>query len=573
MNPASPPVIVIRGQIHQPTRSVFQPKVLFICSTILLGFWYINQLLFANNQIGLDEVVYLTRNSFREIKDQFEFGLFNKRDLINDDSKIEDTDFDYPLNNMINSFFPVDSIINYNTTDNKNVTTHEIIGRYAAFSPVLNYKLNSEYKILPINACSTVDLGKEYKNKILIVLRGDCTFVDKISHILDSNLNPKSIIIANDESYRGLITMFSNNFNQDGTLNIPIMFVTHEDYVSLKKIENDKIILEVTTAYIGSWMSFVLSMILSPPLLIVIFYALILCGQKIRKRQVNIRNAKMVKSLPIFIYNIDHLISAPRIYKYLRVTGQTNMVPKDSENTQLYESPKNSPFASTTSINKIIVGGIDLRASKNSLNIITAPDDFFPAYKCSICLEKYIPLKSKVMVLDCKHFFHERCLSNWLINFKRSCPLCNTTLKSKKNYLLAGQEIDESYGSLIDLEAGQSSLFTPSQVESDETENPFQLPPTTMEHEEPETASSYFTAHSHPIEGSSRPTTNSSKRPFLINRPSEILNKFRRGSPNNNELSVSIDSGNNLYSPNDTNESSSSDNFDDSTVNLNSENV
>lgn len=72
---------------------------------------------------------------------------------------------------------------------------------------------------------------------------------------------------------------------------------------------------------------------------------------------------------------------------------------------------------------------------------------------------KYIPLKSKVLVLDCKHFFHEYCLSNWLINFKRSCPLCNYTLQGRHNhnssYWVAERDDNTiGYGSIEDLEAG-----------------------------------------------------------------------------------------------------------------------
>jgi hypothetical protein len=42
---------------------------------------------------------------------------------------------------------------------------------------------------------------------------------------------------------------------------------------------------------------------------------------------------------------------------------------------------------------------------------------------CSICLDDY-ELKEKLMLLNCNHAFHERCISKW---FKENakCPLCN----------------------------------------------------------------------------------------------------------------------------------------------------
>lgn len=401
--------------------------------------------------------------------------------------------------------------------------------------------------------------------------------------------------------------MFSNTFNQDGSLQVPIMFITNEDYTNLKEYESRNIELEITTAYIGSWVSIILSMVLSPPLLILLFYAVVICGQRIRRRQVNKRNAKMVRSLPVYIYNIDHLVLAKHFQHYLKVTGQSNMVPKDNENALLLDSPKASPNGSTSSINRIIVGGIDLRTSKTHLHSITAPDDFFPLYKCSICLEKYVPLKSRVLVLDCKHFFHEKCLSNWLINFKRSCPLCNYMLHNSRHttaLLLAGQEDSVDYGSTADLEVGPSSPFfglTPSQVESinsdhysmslateDLNEQDIQVNTNTHPvvgssdggyHESnhgftnrdhiPQSMSSngsdmtFYTANSQPIEGSSGnannnsltdvPSSSSSEsiaatpvRPCLVSKPLQILSRFSFSrSSDNEELSTSIDSGSN----------------------------
>lgn len=621
----------------QTTRSVLRPSVVVFCSIILLCFYLIG-LKSSSTHLDWDDAIFLTRNSFKEFKQQYIEPLMLKYryDLLNENSAINDVELDYPLNSVVNSFFPIDAVLRFNTTDEShNLTSHEFIGRYASFSPILNYRLESKYKILPYNACNLDDLKslnrKEYYHKVLVVLRGDCTFVDKVTTLIESDLEPKSIIIANDEPYRGLITMFSNTFNQDGSLQVPIMFITNEDYKNLQLYESDNVDLEITTAYIGSWVSIILSMVLSPPLLILLFYAIVICGQRIRKRQVNKRNAKMVRGLPIYIYNIDHLISAKHFQHYLKVTGQSSMVPKDSENTLLMESPKVSPNGSTLSTNRIIVGGIDLRTSKTHLHSITAPDDFFPSYKCSICLEKYVPLKSRVLVLDCKHFFHEKCLSNWLINFKRSCPLCNYMLHNSRHstaLLLAGQEDTVDYGSTADLEIGPSSPFfglTPSQVESIDSDhytmslntrgtsdqnsgvhedthsisepgrsNYYQEETSFINRDNvPQSMSSdasdmtFYTANSQPIEGSSGLSNNNSstsvgaapnnspQRPYLVSKPLQILSRFTNSTPfNNQELSTSIDSGSdNNHDDKSTIESSATsivelDHIDESTIDL-----
>ncbi|EGW34143.1 uncharacterized protein SPAPADRAFT_134915 [Spathaspora passalidarum NRRL Y-27907] len=595
-SPTSPLLVGSRPRQQQPSglTTIFRPTILIFCSLVLIAFIFIN----SKNKSHLDfeDAVFLTKNSIKELREQYFADGFHPRrriklhNEVGQDSQVLNSDIDYPLNNVVNSFFPIDAVVSFNASlpeddPSDNITTHDFIARYASFSPILNYRMSSKYKVLRENACSKLkgrDL-KEYKNKTLIVLRGECTFVDKVSNLLESNLNPKSIIIANDEPYRGLITMFSSDFNQDGSLRIPILFITNEDYHTLKAIEKLGLEIDIDTAYIGSWLSILLSMVLSPPLLIVIFYCIIICGQRIRKRQVNIQNKNMVKQLPIYIYNIDHLIASQFFQKYLTTTSQTNMVPKDSEAMELFDSPKGSIQGASS---RIIVGGVDVRASKDSLHVITAPDDFFPAYKCSICLDKYVPLKSKVLVLECKHFFHEKCLSNWLINFKRSCPLCNSTLHKPNNaYLLADDQ--EYYGSM-DLEAGFDA--SPSQQESitsEGDEEDFYMAASSprsglilntsnepverfsssesgdsTQESKPKTSTAdsetFFTAHQQlpevrpytpdhlkvpPAEGSSRPSSIRSPRSYLISRPSQILSRLSTAAPSDEaDLSVSIDS-------------------------------
>ena len=290
-------------------RVFFRPVVVVTCSMILLCFYLFSYKSVATH-FDWNDAFDLTRNSRQKIETKFLESPKLEHETNQQQPIVQDVELDYPLNSMVSSFFPIDAVLQFNTSDNGNITTHEMLGRYASFSPILNHRLKSQYAILPFNACDLDDLTSlsktKYHTKVLIVLRGGCTFVDKVSNLLESEMEPTSILIANDEPYRGLITMFSNTFNQDGSLQTPIMFITNEDYRYLKSIEYQNLTIEISTAYIGSWLSIILSMVLSPPLLIILFYAVIICGQKIRRKQVNIQNAKMVKSLPIYIYNIDH---------------------------------------------------------------------------------------------------------------------------------------------------------------------------------------------------------------------------------------------------------------------------
>jgi len=42
--------------------------------------------------------------------------------------------------------------------------------------------------------------------------------------------------------------------------------------------------------------------------------------------------------------------------------------------------------------------------------------------ECSICLENY-EINDKIIILNCNHIFHKRCLDLWLSN-NNNCPIC-----------------------------------------------------------------------------------------------------------------------------------------------------
>jgi hypothetical protein len=43
--------------------------------------------------------------------------------------------------------------------------------------------------------------------------------------------------------------------------------------------------------------------------------------------------------------------------------------------------------------------------------------------KCNICLDEFV-LEQNVILLNCKHFFHNECIKNWLTNQSTKCPIC-----------------------------------------------------------------------------------------------------------------------------------------------------
>lgn len=394
-------------------------------------------------------------------------------------------ELDSPLNNLFNLFFPVDCVVSVNRTSKghgldedddagvvgttpvgggatfddlfaldgvvdsrhrkRNHSTIDMVGRYASFSTILSRPYTTNVTIFPkeITGCDPIDDPEgQYAGRAVVVLRGECTFVEKVRTVLA--LRPLAVIVANNEPHGGLITMYSNSFNLDGMVRTPILFISHEDYKTLKlgEVEHQ---ITLSTASLGNWFAVMFSMVLSPPLLVVVFYLTVILGQRLRRRQHNTRNMRVVKSMPVYVYNTNHLVDERYFSQYLQATGQEDTAKEAVEAVEMRHaiSRKEGKSRSAAVLEATLllgspvllldykINGTDVTVLKESLHLLTAGNDFFPAYKCSICLERYHPLVTRVLVLECKHFYHQHCLSNWLINFRRSCPLCNTVLRGQ----------------------------------------------------------------------------------------------------------------------------------------------
>ncbi|CUM62893.1 uncharacterized protein PRCAT00000452001 [Priceomyces carsonii] len=467
------------------TRSLLQSKMMMVCFLIVILFFFANEA--HTSQLNLEDALFLTKNSFKELKEQYLSNGIAKDQVKKIHYQGRNTfDIDHPFNNVVNSFFPIDSVIEYNISSSDepaNESLHQMTARYAAFSPILNEDLKSKYSIFPYDACQKLnETGYEkFQDKILILLRGGCTFVDKVTNIIESSIDPKAVIIGNNEPQKGLITMYLATFNDDNMLRIPILFVTYEDYQTLKDLKKLDLVISISTAALGSWFNILLSMVLSPPLLIFLFYAFVKFFQMWRRKQNNKKNQNLVKKLHVYIYNRTHLIDANYFDHYLKVTGQVKPSAMHLSSSLRSASNEPSPASSRSSLNGLVINGVNLKGSSNLLHVLVAPEDFYPTYKCSICLEKFVPLQSRVLLLDCKHLYHETCLSNWLINFRRSCPLCNNTFDRNKIPYVLHSLGGSGYGSVdhVDNEflgMGASRSDLSLEAENQEQVIPFEAP-------------------------------------------------------------------------------------------------
>ena len=78
----------------------------------------------------------------------------------------------------------------------------------------------------------------------------------------------------------------------------------------------------------------------------------------------------------------------------------------------------------------IKIRGDPVEQQLNNMQIREVP----PGMTCSICLCK-LDNSSKVVFLNCSHFFHQACISQWF-HITRSCPLCKEPFSTETTPLL-----------------------------------------------------------------------------------------------------------------------------------------
>lgn len=378
--------------------------------------------------LQLEDALFLTKNLIREFHKGFlcRHHIFCKKPQQRA-MQPDDLDIDYQFNNVVNSVFPIDSVVSYNASG----FVHLFEARYASFSPVLMDPMVSEYAIFHGDACEPIkETSEALQNKTLVVLRGECKFVKKVENLLLSPLTPSAVIVANNMPARSLITMYSSTFNQDGQLRTPVLFMRYEDFLGLQEFQHLNLKLTIRTAAFDNWINLLLLVAALPPLLILLCYLFIRALQMFRRKRVNVMNEKLVNGLPVYIYNGNHLVPAKHFYAYLTATRQTDQVAsrQSSENS----SPEPESIENTS----LVVNGTDLYLLRKLCGLLFAKEDFFSTFKCPICLERFGCLKLRVLRLDCHHIFHESCLVNWLINFKTTCPLCNENLRHPEHLRL-----------------------------------------------------------------------------------------------------------------------------------------
>ncbi len=220
---------------------------------------------------------------------------------------------------------------------------------------------------------------------IALVKRGGCTFYQKVLYLQSQGY--KAIIIANNEISPSLITMYSPLSSLiPNEIHIPSIFISQTSYniLILNEIKEINLIPDLNDEngndeYYDSviWNTFIFLLIL-PLVGLGLIYLIVIWHQQYENYKMR-APIKFVNNLPIIIYS------------------------KEQVNGSIFNH-----------------GSI----SNGTIN------------HCIICLDNYINGTSELIKLPCNHFYHAKCIKKWLIQEKKTCPLCKrdvTAFDSKKS--------------------------------------------------------------------------------------------------------------------------------------------
>ncbi|KAK9479464.1 hypothetical protein V1514DRAFT_327982 [Lipomyces japonicus] len=267
--------------------------------------------------------------------------------------------------------------------------------RPAAFGPSLEYYNNEDDSDLVIGplfvvearACSSSNgAAAGLRGSIALVLRGQCSFYDKVLNLQAAGAT--AVLVADSASASSssrLLTMSARGDTH--RIRIPSFFVSYSSYSSLRDIagnDNDNgsggdvVAIVPGPMPVSPVIDTLLFLLVSPLLSLSLIYGLLVLHR--RYKQMRDRAPKaLVDSLPTRVWD---------------------------DNT------------TTTAI----------AAANATTPPAGAPDGpektWGSAAECVVCLDDYVPHVSRVMRLPCGHDFHAECITPWLTQRKRTCPIC-----------------------------------------------------------------------------------------------------------------------------------------------------
>ena len=201
--------------------------------------------------------------------------------------------------------------------------------------------------------------------------------------------------------------------------------------------------LTPTTVSASPFFDTLLVLVVSPLVTLTVVYALLMLRSRIRRRRWRAPKS-LVDRLPVRTYH--------------------TMSTSSSTTSSQVASPVNSTVTSPLLVPITDVAGRPRPRSQTAGSVLPSPESARsisrsppcekaakPAKRrkytarqveCAVCLEDYIDGESQVMSLPCGHEFHAECITPWLVNRRRTCPICKGDVVRSMSRAEAGDAED-----------------------------------------------------------------------------------------------------------------------------------
>lgn len=259
--------------------------------------------------------------------------------------------------------------------------------------PTVNAPLRGEIEVVGGDACGS-GKHRNLTDKIALVMRGGCSFYDKVLTI--QGWNAKAVIVGDNQYNRGLVTMYSTN--DTDMCQVPAMFVSRASF-ELLSTEDEVSIIPGPSATPA--LDTILFLLISPICSLSIIYLMVSVHRYFT--QLTRRAPKRaVKQLPVRVW-MGQGVHSPTVKGKTQGNNSSSGVLESVEPTSTAAAAlEDSPEPPSTHSDKVWVSSDE----------------------CIICLEEFTVGESRVMQLPCGHDFHEECIQRWLTTQQRTCPIC-----------------------------------------------------------------------------------------------------------------------------------------------------
>ncbi|GJJ15819.1 hypothetical protein Clacol_010097 [Clathrus columnatus] len=260
---------------------------------------------------------------------------------------------------------------------------------------------------------------------IALVMRGGCTFVEKIREA--QRLGAKGVVVGGETPIQdthgdGLVQMYSLEDASD--INIPSVYISHESYRTLSSLIASsntstwqfKTVSAVITIDLTGWQWYSLSPILTFLLLLFlpsILTLLTLLIHRCRAARAARRERapeEIVQNLPWSVWEGEETVR--ELEKGLNGVKERQEQRPTEINSESSAIPS-APFSSSP----------PSPPSPPPQHVTQTKKWFERQVECAICLEDFVK-GDKVRVLPCRHIFHMEEVDDWLIHRKKLCPIC-----------------------------------------------------------------------------------------------------------------------------------------------------